>query len=263
MVKISRCVRTFYVLFLVGCAGNEPEKYIITQEKQSPSSEHKKKKIVKEKDIIWDPLEPWNRGVFVFNQAIEHLMWEPLLAVYKTVIPSCGQKGVHNLLEHLKTPMSLISLTFQGEGEKTLIQFARCICNTLFGLGGIIDIAKDLNIETEPEDLSSLLKTYNVPTGCFMILPFLGPTVSRDAFGKLCSSAAYTWISPFAIASYGLFGAENLNQRLIFKDSIDHVMEFSADPYVVIRRAYYESRGEFPNSFEELSEEEEQDEDEE
>ncbi|PPE03732.1 MlaA family lipoprotein [Holospora curviuscula] len=258
MIKIKHCILVGFIIFLGGCSENQSEVLMTTQQRKPTVPPKEKKKKIKEKDVIWDPLEPWNRGVFIFNQAIEHVIWEPILTVYKTLIPSYGQTAVHNVLQHVKMPINIISLGLQGEGERALSQFARFICNTLFGLGGIIDIANDIHLEAESEDISSLLKAYNVPTGCFMILPFLGPTVSRDAFGKLCMSGVYAWISPLALVSYGLFGIENLNQRIIFKDSIDHVMEFSADPYAVIRRAYYEARGEFPDSFEEEAAENEE-----
>ncbi|GAJ45964.1 putative protein [Holospora elegans E1] len=239
----------FFLIGLSGCSGTEIQESMDEKSHDSEKRKNEKKKGVREKDIIWDPFEPWNRGVFVFNQAIEHVIWEPLLSVYRTVVPSFGQKAVHNLLEHIKVPNSVISWGLQGEGQNALNQFGRFMCNTIFGLGGILDIASDVGIAEEPQDFSRLLKAYNVPTGWFMMVPFLGPTVSRDFCGKLLNTALYTGVYPLAFG-WGVLGAENINQRLIFKDSIDHVMEFSADPYAVIRRAYYEGRGEFPESFE-------------
>lgn len=203
---------------------------------------------VKEKDVIWDPLEPWNRSVFIFNQGIEHVFWEPILTVYRYLVPPFAQNAVHNVLENVKGPISIISSALQGDGEKTMTHFARFMCNTIFGLGGLVDIASDVNIQADNEDLGKTMKAYNVPPGCFVMVPFLGPTVSRDAVGRICGLGLYGWLSPGALVSMSAFGAENLNQRLIFKDSIDHVLEYSADPYAMVRRAYYESRGDLPDT---------------
>lgn len=204
--------------------------------------------LVRDKDVIWDPLEPWNRAVFTFNQGVEHVFWEPVLTVYRYLIPPFAQNAVHNVLEHVKGPLSIVSSALQGDGDKTMTHFARFMCNTIFGLGGLVDIASDVNIEADNEDLGKTMKTYDVPPGCFVMVPFLGPTVSRDAIGRVFGLGLYGWLSPGALVSMSTFGAENLNQRLIFKDSIDHVLEYSADPYATIRRAYYESRGELPDT---------------
>ena len=258
-------------LYLGGCADQESDLQVHAQgsigsagEKSRPvqnnSTKNAKPKVVREKDVIWDPLEPWNRAVFTFNQGVEHVFWDPILTVYRYLVPPLVQNGVHNVLEHVKEPLSIVSSVFQGDGDKIMTHFARFMCNTLFGLGGLIDIASDVNIVADQEDLGKAMKAYNIPPGCFVIIPFLGPTVSRDAVGKLFGFGLYGWLSPGAMASAGAFGAENLNQRLIFKDSIDHVLEYSPDPYEMIRRAYYESRGELPDrSYEDDIDDEDQD----
>lgn len=259
-----------------GCADQEEQQQLHVQPRaalasaqnktagEKPSLDQKaqeKTQVVREKDVIWDPLEPWNRAVFIFNQGVEHVFWEPVLTVYRHLVPPFAQNTVHNLLEHVKGPLSIISSGLQGDGEKTLTHFARFMCNTIFGLGGLVDIARDVNIEADNEDLGKTMKAYNVPPGCFVMIPFLGPTVSRDAVGKVFSLGLYGWLSPGALVSMSAFGAENLNQRLIFKDSIDHVIEYSPDPYTIIRRAYYESRGELPDtSFQEDIEDDDSDE---
>ncbi|ETZ07035.1 hypothetical protein P618_200806 [Holospora obtusa F1] len=253
VIKINHVIFGFFLIFLTGCSRNEPHESVRMKQIKDPQ-----KKIVKEKDVIWDPLEFWNRGVFVFNQGIEHIIWSPLLAVYRTLVPSIGQKALHNVLEHTKIPVSILSWGLQGEGDQAFVQLGRFMCNTIFGLGGLVDISSDIHLEENHQDINRLLKFYNVPAGCFMMIPFLGPTVSRDLCGKLFNAAIFSLASP-SFLGIGVFGAENLNQRLIFKDSVDHVMEFSSDPYAVIRRAYYESRGEFPDNFEQDIQEDDED----
>ena len=44
------------------------------------------------------------------------------------------------------------------------------------------------------EDVGQTLGTYGLGTGCYFILPILGPTTVRDSFGML----ADTFIDPFA-----------------------------------------------------------------
>ena len=52
--------------------------------------------------------------------------------------------------------------------------------NTFFGLGGILDIASEFNIERHREDFGQTLGHWGVPAGPFIMLPLLGPSTLRD-----------------------------------------------------------------------------------
>ena len=48
-----------------------------------------------------DPLEPWNRGVFRFNDAIDRAFLKPAATVYTKATPQFAQKGVRNFFGNL------------------------------------------------------------------------------------------------------------------------------------------------------------------
>ena len=59
--------------------------------------------------------------------------------------------------------------------------FMRFNVNTVFGLGGLLDIATEAGIERHNEDFGQTLGRWGVPTGPYLVLPLLGPSTVRDA----------------------------------------------------------------------------------
>jgi phospholipid-binding lipoprotein MlaA len=57
--------------------------------------------------------------------------------------------------------------------------------NTVFGLGGILDVATELGIERHREDFGQTLGRWGVPPGPFVMLPVLGPSTMRDTAALL------------------------------------------------------------------------------
>jgi ABC-type transporter lipoprotein component MlaA len=45
-----------------------------------------------------DPLEPWNRGVHGFNEAVDTAVFKPVASAYTAVTPSPVRTGVSNFL---------------------------------------------------------------------------------------------------------------------------------------------------------------------
>jgi phospholipid-binding lipoprotein MlaA len=127
-----------------------------------------------------DPFEPFNRGVSQFNDAVDNAVLKPVATVYRDVTPSPVRAGVGNFFRNLTEPWSFVNnvlqLKIQAAGE-TWIRFA---VNTVFGLGGVIDVAGAADIERHPQDFGQTLASYGVPTGPYLVLPLLGPSTVRD-----------------------------------------------------------------------------------
>ena len=71
----------------------------------------------------------------------------------------------------------MLQFKFRNAAEN----FMRLNVNTFFGLGGILDIASELNIERHREDFGQTLGHWGVPAGPYIMLPILGPSTLRDA----------------------------------------------------------------------------------
>lgn len=127
-----------------------------------------------------DPFEPFNRSVFNFNDAVDRAVLKPVATAYRDATPPVVRTGVGNFFRNLTEPWSFVNnvlqLKVQAAGE-TAIRFA---VNTVFGLGGILDIAGEANIDQHKQDFGQTLAYYSVPSGPYLVLPLLGPSTVRD-----------------------------------------------------------------------------------
>jgi phospholipid-binding lipoprotein MlaA len=194
-----------------------------------------------EKQGIWDPLEGWNRGVFAFNQAIDGAIWYPLIQVYDTALPPIVKQGARNLMGHVNTVFSVVNSALQGEGEKTALHLARFFANTIFGLGGLVDVASDFGLKVDHEDFGKTLRHYGVPPGPFLIVPFFGPVVLRDSVGRLALCSTFFFF-PLGLAPYAYNGLESVHLRLDAEGGLDYLASNDKDMYGAVRRAYYKIR---------------------
>lgn len=127
-----------------------------------------------------DPFEPFNRSVYKFNDAVDRAVLKPVAIAYRDTTPPLVRTGVGNFFRNLTEPWSFVNnvlqLKVQAAGE-TAIRFA---VNTVFGLGGILDIAGEANIDQHRQDFGQTLAYYRVPSGPYLVLPLLGPSTVRD-----------------------------------------------------------------------------------
>jgi phospholipid-binding lipoprotein MlaA len=130
-----------------------------------------------------DPLEPFNRGVWKFNDAVDSAVLKPVAQTYTEVTPALVRTGVSNFFGNLGDLWSFINATIQARPQAAVENLARFNVNTVFGLGGILDIASEMGIERTKLDFGQTLGRWGVPSGPYLVLPFLGPSSVRDAAG--------------------------------------------------------------------------------
>ncbi|MDD9913551.1 MAG: VacJ family lipoprotein, partial [Rhodospirillaceae bacterium] len=124
----------------------------------------------------YDPLEPINRGIFVFNQALDEMFLKPAARLYINIVPEGGRTAVSNIINNLKTPVTLANDLLQGEPDRAQTTIARFMVNTIFGFGGVADVATDLGVPGHSEDFGQTAATYGVGGGPYLMLPFFGPS---------------------------------------------------------------------------------------
>src|SRR6202043_1712038 len=62
---------------------------------------------------------------------------------------------------------------------------ARLLVNTTVGVGGIFDPATRFGLDKHDRDFGQTLGKWGLPTGTYLMLPLLGPSDVRDAFGLI------------------------------------------------------------------------------
>jgi len=132
-----------------------------------------------------DPLEPLNRTVYKFNDKLDRAIVKPVATTYQDVTPVLVQKGVKNFFGNLSDVWSVVNNALQFKGEAAVNSFFRVTTNTLWGVGGIFDVATDLKIPKQSENFGRTLTHWGVAPGPYLVLPLLGASTLRDTAGTL------------------------------------------------------------------------------
>ena len=115
--------------------------------------------------------------------------------------------------------------------------------NTFFGLGGILDIASDLNIERHREDFGQTLGRWGIGPGPFIMLPLLGPSTLRDTLALPVDMR----FNPLRQISnedvrYGFYGLRTVNTRANLLRVGTVLEEAALDKYSFTRNAHLQRR---------------------
>jgi phospholipid-binding lipoprotein MlaA len=130
-----------------------------------------------------DPLEPLNRKVTAFNDVVDGAVLKPVATVYRDVAPDPLRTSVNNFFENLRDIWSFINASLQLRPREAAENFLRFNVNTVFGVGGIFDVASDMGLERTRLDFGQTLGRWGVPSGPYLVLPIFGPSTVRDAAG--------------------------------------------------------------------------------
>ncbi len=130
-----------------------------------------------------DPFESFNRQVDRFNQSVDNAVLKPVATTYSRVAPDPVRTAISNFFGNLRDVWSTLNSALQLRGEDATTNFMRVNVNTVFGLGGLIDIASDMGLYRSRADFGQTLGFWGVPPGPYVMLPLLGPSTVRDTVG--------------------------------------------------------------------------------
>jgi len=192
---------------------------------------------------VSDPLESFNRKVYGFNNVLDKTIIRPIAKGYQIIVPELARKGVRNVLTNLTEPVTFVNSTLEGDVHRSVISIWRFAINSSLGIAGIFDVAKDAGLEHQKRDFGQTQGVYGIGQGAYLMLPLLGPSNTRDAFGRVVD----TFIDPF----YYVFTTEEVIARNVItgldaRESslglIDSINKTSLDPYATIRSLYTQKR---------------------
>jgi phospholipid-binding lipoprotein MlaA len=190
-----------------------------------------------------DPIEPWNRGVFAFNEKVDVAVIKPVATFYQDIVPSPLRQGVTNFFSNFRDAWSAANLFMQGRVRDGFSDVGRFGANTVFGVFGLFDVATEIGLERHGEDLGQTLGHWGVPAGAYIVWPILGPSTLRDTtdipFDIVLSPASL--ISPSS-AVYGLTGVRIVNTRATLLKSTDLIDQIALDKYTFVRDTYLQRR---------------------
>lgn len=131
-----------------------------------------------------DPLEPLNRSVSKFNDAVDTALLKPVATVYRDVTPDLVRTGVSNFFDNLSDVWSSFNAALQLRPLEATENFMRFNINTFLGLGGLLDVASEAGIPRTRLDFGQTLGRWGVPPGPYLVLPIFGPSTLRDALAR-------------------------------------------------------------------------------
>jgi len=192
-----------------------------------------------------DPLESFNRKVFVFNMTADKYIVRPIAVGYRKALPQPVRTGIYNFFDNLFYPRVIIHDLLQGKFKQSGMDLARFAMNTTFGLAGLFDVASDNGLPRHDEDLGQTLGAWGVGEGWYLMLPLLGPSTNRDVLG-FTGDTLYTDTLDYIDGldfwdEAALTGVDLIDKRSRLLDD-DKLLEQQLDPYVFMRSAYLQKR---------------------
>jgi phospholipid-binding lipoprotein MlaA len=192
-----------------------------------------------------DPFETFNRSVTRFNDGADEVVLKPAATAYRAVAPPMVRTGVSNFFGNLNDAWSVVNNLLQFKLQHAAEMFIRVNMNTFIGLGGVLDVASEFNMERHKEDFGQTLGRWGVPAGPYVVLPLLGPSTVRDAAafsldrqGDLVRGISPT---PARNATYILRGVDVRSNLLRASTVLDEVAldkySFTRDVFLQRRRA--------------------------
>ncbi|MGH8279732.1 MAG: MlaA family lipoprotein [Gammaproteobacteria bacterium] len=191
---------------------------------------------------IKDPWEKMNRVTFKFNMQLDKAVARPVAHQYVRAVPKPARDGIHNVLNNLGEPVTIVSDMLQGNLRQGLKDTTRFIVNSTVGLVGWFDVARHLSLPDHSADLGEVLAHWGVPAGPYLVLPVLGPSDVRD------SAALYPayYANPvknnmqtrYRNASTVLNGVDTRAGLL----DLDSTLDSAFDPYTFMRDAWIQHR---------------------
>lgn len=192
---------------------------------------------------LQDPLEPWNRGVYKFNNAVDRAVLKPAATGYQKLVPSPVRTGIGNFFSNLADVWSMVNHALQGEMGYAGKTALRVSLNTVLGIGGLFDVATPAELTAPRADLGQTLGKWGVPTGPYLVLPVLGPSTLRDGVGTITA----TYYDPVNRVSDNatrnvLIGTRLINIRSQLLNTTETVDDIALDEYTFFRDVYLKRR---------------------
>jgi phospholipid-binding lipoprotein MlaA len=197
---------------------------------------------------IADPLQPWNRMWYHFNDKAYFWMFKPMAQGYRVVVPEGFRVCFRNFYTNATAPVRIFNNLFQLKIEYFFKELVRFLINTTIGFVGFRDCAKDCyGIQPHQEDFGQTLGHYGVGHGIYLVWPFLGPSSVRDTIGTGADSfLSFTGIlSPVDLEVpvwVGLKTHELVNDTSLRIGDYEIFKEAAIDPYISIRDGYAQRR---------------------
>jgi phospholipid-binding lipoprotein MlaA len=201
-----------------------------------------------EKADIADPLESFNRAMYHFNDKFYFWVLKPVARGYGKVVPEVARIGVRNFFSNIASPIRIVNSVLQAKFVGAVKELGRFAINTVWGIGGLMDLASEntINLPKQDADFGQTLGIYGLGQGFYIHWPILGPSSPRDTVGMIGDA----FLHPFTyfnetrvlVVWAGIKVVETVNTTSLSIGDYESLKSAAVDPYVAIRDAYVQYR---------------------
>src|ERR1700744_3849617 len=190
-----------------------------------------------------DPLEGFNRTIFTVNDKIDQYALKPAAKGYVWLTHQPVRDSVTNFFSNIGDVYIAANNLLQLKIADGVGDIMRIVINTVFGVGGLFDVATLAKLPKHDNDLGLTLGHYGVPAGPYLVLPLFGPSTVRDAVGSIGNYYVnpITYIHPDGL-SWALYGINIVNTRANLLNASDVLSGAALDKYSFVRNAYLQRR---------------------
>lgn len=191
-----------------------------------------------------DPLEPINRATFKFNRAYDATILKPVAKLYTFVLPQFVRDGINNAYNNLAMIPTVGNDLLQFEFRYAIKDTWRFAINSTFGFAGVRDVASgSFGLPEHYNDFGTTLYKLGYKKSSYLMVPFLGPTTTRDAIGMTFD---YFTMTPFPYIDnrglvWGFWGLRYVDLRSQLFEQ-ERLMDEAIDPYTFVRDAWFQHR---------------------
>ncbi len=188
-----------------------------------------------------DDWRGFNRSMFAVQEAAMDYVATPINNVYCSLVPKPLIRGVDNAINNSEYPIRLVATLLRGEGGCAWDETKRFAVNTVLGIGGLFDPAKNwFGIFSTDASLSGTFATWGIPRGPSLVLPFVPRVHVRDCAGYILDQGLdpKTYVDFFFPTGIGIGWTATLwpNELAMVVDPWKANVKSSADPYEAYRR---------------------------
>lgn len=196
-------------------------------------------------DGISDPYEAQNRAVHAENKALDRGFLKPASGGYGG-LPEPVRRGVGHFAANVDTPRMVVNSILQGRVEDAVHSTLRFVVNSTVGIGGILDPATAIGLESRDTDFGETLHVWGATEGDYLELPLLGPSTERDLAGivvdRFLNPLSFVLEKPEKYAPTAASLLTRLDDRASYGSTVESVLYDSADSYAQSRSIYLQNR---------------------
>lgn len=190
-----------------------------------------------------DPLEPFNRTMYTFNDAADRAVLKPIAETYKEVTHPFVRTTVSNFFGNLGDIWSSLNAALQLRPVEATTNFMRFAVNTFFGFGGLVDLATPMGLTKTSHDLGQTFGRWGAPMGPYIVLPFAGPSNVRDTASGYVELTSGDATEPSDVATRNTLKVVSIvNKRADLLDASNTLESIALDKYSFLRDVYLNRR---------------------